>query len=500
MHRGFYSVVVASLFFVVYLLTAQKVWAAQLTSASDTISTSRPSASAVLNTDQAANATTISVIDLGSSNGLMYIASDSATFWAGTGETADYNIKYVASSSAQIAGTPNTRNIYFTGSNTIPHAHHKGDAVSVPITAMHKIVFTTATTLPSGGKILITFPTLSSGDANSAASPSASTFQLNGLSDTNIKAFSGSSALTFTGSYTNPSSGTSPVITLGSLGSSITAGTTVTIYVGCSAAAAVAKCDTQVPTIINPTKNAATGTADSWRVQIDTQDGSSNPYDTGKVKIDTIEAVQVYATVEPSLTFTIAGENSGTDYHTISTSCASETSNTGINSTPTIVNLGTLTNGTTSHIGQTLTISTNGASGYALTATSSGRLIDVATGFWIPDANGGTGLTANDTPIPAAMTTGTAAFGVSPCGAHVPTSTPNWGGTSGVINSGGTSTALFSNPWNTSGNGYYATLASYTGGPISGDITVMRYAGTVAGTTPPGIYSTVLTYVATATF
>jgi hypothetical protein len=231
-----------------------------------------------------------------------------------------------------------------------------------------------------------------------------------------------------------------------------------------------------------------------------TRDSGSNTLDNSTIKINTVDAVQVLATVEPTLTFSIAGLTTAQNYQTISGSnyCGSETSNAGIDQStnPTVVNLGVLSNGQINHAGQSITVSTNGSSGYTITATSSGRFINPATGFWITDANGGNGLTANDTPAPATIAAGTPDFGISPCGIRVPTSSPNWGGVNQTVASG----ARFSNPWNSGTNGYYATIATYSGGPAQSEVTVIRYAATIEATTPPGLYQNVFTYVVTATF
>src|SRR3989344_1865548 len=168
---SFYFVV---FLFIYVLFPVEKTNAATLANFSDTISTSRPSASTYLNANQAASATQVTVVD----NGSIYLASDSATFRPDTGETIDIG-KNVASMSAQIAGTPNTRIVYFT--NTVTNTHHAGDPVVVPITAMHTVKFTTIASVPTLGTITLTFPALTSGDANNAASPSATTFQLNNL-------------------------------------------------------------------------------------------------------------------------------------------------------------------------------------------------------------------------------------------------------------------------------------------------------------------------------
>ena len=448
----------------------QKANAASLISVSDTLSTSRPSAATTLTANQTAGAGSVQVFD---QNSTMFLASDSATLWPDLSETM--NIVNVASMSASGVPSAGNRIVYFT--NTAANTHHLGDAITVAVTAKHTIKFTTVSTIPASGKIIITFP----GTANNTASPSATGFAFNGLANTNVS-FTGATCFSITVS--------SPTITC-QTSSQVNGGTNVTAVIGST-----------TPQLINPSKIATVGNADAWKITIQTQDNNSVNLDYGALRAATIESVQVQATVEPTITFTIAGITDGTTYNSVNASCGTtDKGNAGITPSATNVNLGLLNNSAVINTeGQTLTVSTNGSAGYAITATSSGHFINPASGFWLPDANTGNGLTANDTPVPASMTGGTAAFGISPCGAHVPTSSPTWGGTSGQVNTGAASTALFSNPWNTGTNGYYATIVSYTGGPVTSDQTVVRYAATVNGTTPAGIYTTILSYVATATF
>lgn len=446
------------------LFGLQKTQAATLASVSDLISTSRPSASAPINADQAASATMVTVVD----NGSIYLASDSATLRADTGETE--NTVTVASMSAQIVGTPNTRKVFFNAAAA--NTHHAGDPLTVAVTAMHKVQFTTVNAIPASGKVVITFP----GSANNTASPSATTFPFNSLSSTNIQ----TSNITC-----NTWSVSSPSITC-TTNSSVATATVVTFLIGCSANSG-ANCTTQVPTLINPTKTAAAGTADTWTVAIKTQDSSSIDMDTAKVKIGTVESVWVQANVDPILTFTIAGIADATAINTGNTTGCTNTENTssGIASTATTVDLGTLSSAAINISAQLITITTNAINGYTLTATSSGRLINPATGFWI-----------NDSTTPTAMTAGTPWFGAHACGLDVSAATWGTGATGGGIN------AKYGWPTKTTA----VTLASDTTGPIGNALTAgnglvsVEYASTISSAVPAGLYSAVITYVATPTF
>lgn len=475
------QLIFTSLILIFGFFFTSKVNAASLASVSDTITTSRPSASAPLNADQAASATQISVVD----NGSIYLASDSAVLQADTGQTLE--LVNVASMSAQITGTPNTRNVYFT--SAITNTHHKGTAVLVPVTATHTIKFTTVSNVPNGGKIVITFP----GSGVNTASPSASTFSFNGMTasgPTDVLCFPTTAC---SGAAITVSA---PTITL-TTGAAQSGATTIYVLIGCTAQSS-GVCTTFAPRLINPTKTAAAGTADTWKITVKTQDASLIDLDTAKAVIATVDAVQVQGTVDAYITFSIAGRNNGT-------SACSDTTNpgAGLDATATFVNLGALVSSAINISAQRLTVDTNGSGGYSITATSSGRFINPASGFWIANANGGNGLTANDAtngtaPAPGFFTVGTPAFGIHPClvaGSYAPTIPAGW--STGAT--GGGAGAKYSNPWNTGTNGFYASIASYSG-PAAASQTDVEYAATVGATTPAGIYSNYFTYVATPIF
>lgn len=447
--------------------------AATLGNASDTISTSRPSASAPLAADQAASATQVTIID----NGSFYLASDSAVIRPDTGETQ--NTVTVATMSAASGGQ---RTVTFVG--TAPaNAHHAGDPLVVSVTAMHTVEFQTIQAVPVSGRIVLTFPALTSGDANNAASPSASTFQFNGLSDSEVSVLSGTTDISgnITAVVTNPTSGNGGVVTLTLDGAtSIPAGTVVNVFLGCTAVN-TSSCTTQAPRIINPTKSAAAGTADTWKLRIDTQNASSVNLDTADIRIATIETVQVAATVEPTLTFTIAGINNATTLNNGRvTGCPSSTpdvTNAGIASTTNYINLGVIHTGQINVAAQDMTVSTNAQSGYVLTATSSGKLLNPASGyFFASDTTGST------------MTAGTEEFGIHACGTDA--NTGLFGSASVLSGTGNVAWPTATTP---------LTIASRNAA-ASSLVTTVSYHATVSGGTPTGSYYSVITYVVTPTF
>lgn len=470
------------------LMSVPQSHAANLSPASITISTSRPSPSSPLDTNVSAGAGQLSIF----SNSSRFLASDSAKLIrTGTSEIITTNIP-VASQSADLSA------VYLNG--TVGAAAGAGaDVLFTPITAMHTVSFRAVTTIPVGGTIDITYP----GSGNNTASPSATTFAFNNLAGSNIRAnFSaGSATCTFTIN--------APTITCTVGTDSVTAGTTVTLLIGCSANSGTS-CTTQSPTLINPTKgNSTPGASDVWRVSLRTTDGGTE-LDSAALSIGTIESVTVRANVDPSLSFTIAGINNGLQVNDgNATGCSqNDFTSTGINSSATEINLGTLGNSPTatntrvSNIAaQLITISTNAANGYVLTATSSGHLRNPSTGYFF-----------NDATVPQAFpSNGANFFGFHACGldtynASVGTTFWNTTASDTACNTyhSGSSGNLCKYGWPTTTTPI--TIAYDSAGPIGNTVETgnglvsMSYAAGADATVPPGQYTTVVTYVATPTF
>lgn len=495
---GFWT---ALIILVIFFLTPQKATAATLTTARDTITTSRPSPSSPLNAALGSTDSQATIF----SNSSRYLASDSAKLIrTSTGILIDTGT-IVASQSAALT------TVFFA--EQAGSAGDVGtDVLFVPITAMHTIQFTVVNAVPTNGDIVLTFPTLTSGDADNDASPSATTFQFNNLvtgtgGRDNIDFFDDSSDISanVTITETEPSAGSPGTLSLNLDSGTIGAGSVVKIYLGCTTSTS-SSCSTQTPRIINPTKTAAAGTRDRWKIKIDTENATDVLLDTATVAIATIESVQVLATVDPTLTFTIAGVDDADHILPINTGnttgCTNtETTNAGLASTETVVNLGILSSTPAvdtkiaNIAAQLITVATNGVGGYSLTATSSGSLQDPATGY---------AIASNTTP--AAFPASNEWFGIHACGLDVAAATWVEGGASQSCvtqPSGSSSTECFYG-WPTKTTS--VTLASDTSGPVDNTIAAgnglisVEYAAGVDASVPAGIYQSYVTYVATPTF
>jgi hypothetical protein len=484
----------ALLFLITGVFFAPKAHAV-LTNISDTITTSRPSAAALIDNGYpiTANATQATIDD----NGLnMFLASDSAVIYPEAGETIDTGKNIGSMSNANIPSA-GLRTVYLTGPcagyGCFASKHHGSEALVVNVTAMHTIKFTTSTPIPNNQTIVLSFP--NAGANWNIASPSATGFSFNGLAQgqitcwevTGAKDCQGGTGGGTGGSYT-PSANTI-TITLGNTGA-VAAGDTVIINIGCSGHAS-GICNNQTPRLINPAKSAVTGTADLWKLQLQVANTNN---DSAKVTIGTIESVQVQATVDPTLTFTIAPkqavDGAPTSWNNYG-NCTSgaDVANSGINSGATNVNLGILNTTNINIAYQLITISTNASRGYALTATSSGHLMDPSSGFALFDTATPTVVAGVNHPW----------FGIHACGLEANTTPGNWGnGIAGVA-------AKFA--WPTISTPL--AIASIGTGPIGNvvgagglgaGLTAIEYAAAVDITVPAGNYASTITYTATPTF
>ena len=241
---------------------------AAIYNASDVPTTERPSASAPLVSTQAGGSTVnqVTVVD----NGSMFLSSDSAVLMSDTGQTQD--IMTVASMSAQLVGPPVQKNVYFTGQ--IPDAHHQGTTVFAPVTATHIVDFI-SNNLPNGGKIVITFPTITDLASGNIASPSGTGFEFNNLTNASVICYPTTACSGGAISVSYPS------ITLTT--AAALSGTQVYVAIGCTGTISVtngfATCSAYKPALINPVVSSNTTcsgspqvcNADIWKLQLQTQ-------------------------------------------------------------------------------------------------------------------------------------------------------------------------------------------------------------------------------------
>lgn len=191
----------------------------------------------------------------------------------------------------------------------------------------------------------------------------------------------------------------------------------------------------------------------------------TTPIDTGSVALSTTTQIQVALTVNEALTFctgtSITGQNCGT-------------------ASGSQVNLGSASTTTTSTGTSIISASTNGGTGYSVTV------------------NGST-LTSGTNTITALTSGGASSIGSKQFGFNLAGSN-----TTPVVGAAesGTGTATASTNYGTSDTFRFATgetIATATG-PTNANTFTIGYIANIDGLTPPGIYTSNLTYIATANF
>ncbi|MDO8340426.1 MAG: hypothetical protein Q7T59_00450, partial [Candidatus Woesebacteria bacterium] len=228
------------------------------------------------------------------------------------------------------------------------------------------ISFTTTTEVPIGGTLLITIPAAKPGTAGRASDgipDTAASIANNGfdfstiaagdvtVSDIALCTSAGWGAATVTAG-----NGTSTDHTI-----SFTRATAT-----CAASKAVTVTIDNAPGVINPAPltTHTQGQADAYQINIKTRDGSTNTLDQSDVTIAPVEGVLISATVDETLSLTVAAVTADSGSY-----CGITRDANSIDSTATSVPWGTLspTYGSTTeahNANQQITISTNASAGY----------------------------------------------------------------------------------------------------------------------------------------
>lgn len=311
-----------------------------LTSASATLSNSRLSFYGVLDVGVSAGATTI-VLD---TTGIWADESTSHLFPNDTvsvGPNNNFTVGGIINATTFFlvdgltVGADADATIYATQSGTL--------TVSV----------TTVSDIPANGDIIVTIPDPPAGEGNDKAPDSTSSISTNGfdfnkITTANITCPSGWNAE----SATAPDDGTGHTVVCNtSVGT--TGPTALEVIIGVGGTGLIN------PAPVNVGHTA--GVADIYTINVKTRDASNNTKDEVDIKVAPVEAVLVSATVDETLSFTVAGRGAGT------TSCGKGAA-VGVVSTATSIPWAVLSAANTFYdIAQQLTVSTNADAGYAVT-------------------------------------------------------------------------------------------------------------------------------------
>lgn len=352
------------------------------------------------------------------------------------------------------------------------------------------LTFTLVSAIPAGGDIYIKIPVSTEGTPNvndgipdmgkNNSGTITGGFDFNKLQSTNINV--SSTGGTCTGGWnTTVVASASGTLQIVKAGSSCT-GATITVV---------------VPNMVNPTPWLGTGstphvqgTADAYKIYIATRDGSQNVLDSTNVVVAPIEGVLISATVDQTLSFTVAGVASG------QTACNATTT---VGTTSYSVPWGTLAIANQfSNAAQLLSVSTNASSGYLVTIEQN-------------DQMGMNGVTCTG------RTAGEANSCIKDTSCDSACDYANYGNWTTATNNGlGYSLASVSGTpasfyWGGSSNWYAkalpdqeASLAKQTimsaTGPVSNNQANVCYRISISGTQPAGYYYNKVKYTATARF
>ena len=261
-------------------------------------------------------------------------------------------------------------------------------------------------------------------------------------------------------------------------------GTAITINIGNTNG-------TNTPIAPGETSSHTEATADTLTFIARNYDSSDVEVDATTGKMALVEAVRVTATVDPTISFTIAGVSTGTS--TCGATPDIDTT-TGTNA-PLAVPFGTLTLNTFTDASHNLTVSTNADSGYAVTAIEDDQLgKDGATTPNIADATGDGAMT-DDTKDDWHTATQNG-FGYSIENVDATTATFEYNDTDGSCATGTFCAKQF--PATADGDSAEQLFSSST--VADSQNAYVCYRISIGATQEAGDYENQITYTATATF
>ncbi len=294
------------------------------------------------------------------------------------------------------------------------------------------------------------------------------TFDFTTATTATFQSFSAQICTTASGTCTAPSGLTTTTSTLTSSSLSgtwtVNNGSAGTLRGSASGASSTTSGSARQVAFGNVTNPSATNTAYYARVTLYSDTGWATPVDEGTVAASTATQILLSGTMDESLVFCAGTSITGTNCATIAGSS---------------VNFGTFSSTATSSGTSVMAASTNGSTGYAITMNgatlTSGANTITALGSQAASSVGtaqfGANLRSNTTP----------SVGADPAGSGSGSYTASYGTANQFKFTTGDSVASAST--STSANAY-----------------TVSYMVNVPGSQPPGTYSAVMTYIATAVF
>lgn len=365
------------------------------------------------------------------------------------------------------------------------------DYVIASQSATHTIVFTLTNEVPTAGDIYVTIPALDTTgktndyfpDTNSSVATNG--FDLGGVGTGDISVASSGCDNNWTvASVTAGTASADHLIRIDRSTNSCAASSTITVTVGDAS-----------NKLINPapiSSGHTQGAADVYTLNVKTRDGSDNTLDESNIKVAVIEGVLVSATVQETLSVTIAGVASTTSACGITTD---------VTTTATSVPWGTISNfGAFQEAAQTVTVSTNADAGYVVKSEENDQMGKDGKSCTSPtsDTADSTDNCIQDTTCGAsACSESTAQDWTSTSYYGLGYSLANISGTDAVFTAGASfSTKQFADQ---EASNTKQTIMS-NAGPVASSQTYLCYRLNVSATQPAGYYFNKVQLTATATF
>lgn len=372
-------------FYGLSLLSPKMLEAGTLTATKDTLSNSRLSFSALANVGTGSSApagTTLITIKTTAT------IPDHDTNHLFPGDVVKIGTNTQGIGTETIATVPDTT--HFNLASGLDAAIADNASIIATQSAIHTVSFTTASAVYNG-RVKIRIPSLTSN--NNDGRPDQSAFDFNGITATNVTCPAEAGDLDFvapTASVSGANGCESGYSCFECKFSGTLPATTAKTFIIGDA----------TKKLINPSASLthAQGTADTYTTIVEVMNANGNVEDSANTKIAIIESVFVSATVDSTLSFSVAAQESSEAH------CGKTTS---VATTVATVPLGTLAAQTFYDAAQTLTVSTNEPSGYAVTIEEDNQMgIDGGTATEIPDTSCDDGTCTH--LIPANWNTATA--------------------------------------------------------------------------------------------
>jgi len=470
--RGLLSVLVVM---VVFCYFPRKLDSANLTSVSDTLSSSRLSFVGAVGTGNSAG-TDILTIKTSSLPGWATSDSNHNLFPGDTlliGDHTDYTVEDIIDDASD-----NRIQISRTGGLAASDID-VDDPVIATRSARHTVTFTTVS-LIAGGKYRIRLP--ASSKYNDGI-PDADGFDFRETFNTSwidcSSADSGTASIEYSGQGSCPSGWTCIYC---SYSGTNTEGSK-TIHIGTTASA-------QQP--INPAPSSTSktlGSADTYTYYVEHLDASNNVIDSTAGKIAVVESVRVTATVDPTITFTIAGVGVGV------TACENTLD---VTTTATTVPFGSLSLGSFNDAAQQLSCVTNASGGYVVTVIEDDQLSiggDHSTELSDTNCDSGAACSENSS---AEWSSDTSESGFGYSLHNIDANTVPFQYSTATGNCSGTFCAR---PFPATADGDSQTqIMSNSSTPTTTEDIYVCYRLVASSTQPAGDYENNITYRATATF